>query len=387
MILCVSPHLHPEPRWTPAAGALAAAAAALCAACSPGKTVETLPPGFRQDSFAQEAASKIDVLWVIDNSASMQSVQNELATSLTRFMDTFSRGLVDYRIAVTTTDVFNDQGQFVSSPPVIDPSLGDPVYRFQQSVRVGTQGKGHEEAFEAARLAIEREKASAAAVLQERDACLAACAGGTQACRDDCAHRHEPRFMRPQAHLYLVFVSDEEEQSAGEVRFFQRAFESALGPGNEGSVAVAAICGDVPSPPCGAKPGVRYAALAAATGGIAASICDPTFEAHLQRLALDAAGLKHKFVLTAPPDPATLAVEVRYRCDTPRSELHCEKVDDGCAGKARDARALVCTPLKGESDGVSFEAATNALFFRGASVPGLRSEVVASYLVGGDAAP
>jgi hypothetical protein len=367
-------------------GILAAAGmAGLVAACGPGKTVATLPPGFRQDTFGQEAASKIDVLWVIDNSASMASVQEELSTSLTRFMDTLSRGLVDYRIAVTTTDVFGDQGQFVGNPAVIDPSLPDPVFQFQRSVRVGTQGKGHEEGFEAARLAIEREKASAAAVLEELDACLAGCAGAPQACRDDCARRHEPRFMRRGAHLYLVFVSDEEEQSAGEVRFFQRTFESALGAGNEGAVAVAAICGVAPIPqPCKARAGVRYAALAAATGGITASICDPTFDAHLQRLALDAAGLKHKFALAARPDLSTLGVEVRYRCDTVRSELHCESVDDGCAGKARDARALVCRPRKGEVDGYSFEESTQSLFFRGASVPGLRSEVVASYQVAAD---
>ncbi len=368
-----------ELRWT-----LAAVAACLAAACGQGKTVATLPPGFRQDTFDQEAASKIDVLWVIDNSASMKSVQDELATSLTRFMDTFSRGLVDYRIAVTTTDVFNDQGEFVSVPPVIDPSLADPVYQFQKSVQVGTQGNGHEEAFEAARLAIARETVSASAVLEQRDACLAGCAGGTQACRDDCTSRYEPRFMRPDAHLYLVFVSDEDEQSAGEVRYFQRFFEGALGPGNEGSVAVAAICGDVPAPPCSAKPGVRYAALAAATGGITASICDSTFDSHLQLLALDAAGLKHKFALTAVPDPATLAVEVRYRCDTVRTDLHCASVDDGCAGKPADERALICTPLQGDADGVSFEAATNSLFFQGASVPGLRSEVVASYQASAD---
>lgn len=377
----MSPTDSSTPSRAPRRAAPACAALAAClGACGQGKTVSTPPPGFRQDTFAQEAASKIDVLWVIDNSASMQPEQDELSTSLTRFMDTFSRGLVDYRIAVTTTDVFNDRGEFLGNPPIIDPALPDPVASFQQRVRVGTGGKGHEEAFEAARLAIEREQASAVAILSQLDACRAGCSGATaQRCRDDCGARYEPRFMRPEAHLYLVFVSDEDEQSFGEVRFFQRFFESALGPGNEGSVAVAAICGDVPTPPCGARPGVRYAELAQATGGLVASICDPTFDAQLARLAVDAVGLKRKFALGAAPALATLSVEIHYRCDTPRGELVCASVDDGCASKARADRALVCTPAQGEADGWTFESATGSLFFHGASMPGLRSEVVASY--------
>lgn len=351
------------------------------AGCSEGRTIETPPPGFRQDVFAQDAASKIDVLWVVDNSASMQPHQDELATSFTRFMELFSRGRVDYRIAVTTTDVFNDQGEFIGNPAIVDPSLADPVAAFQKNVKVGTGGKGHEEAFEAARLAIEREKQTAAAVLVERQVCVDNCpAGSGDSCKDACAAAHEPRFMRPEAHLYLVFVSDEDEQSFGEIRYYQRYFEQSLGAGNEGAVSVAVIVGDAPAPPCDASPGTRYLALAQAMSGIVGSICDATFDKQLERIALDAAGLKRKFGLSKRPDTTTLELTVKYRCDTPAAQMgRCESVERDCQGKPPETQGVLCTPPLGEPDGWTYETSTNSLFFHGDAVPGLRSVLVASY--------
>ena len=377
-------HLTPAPdrpalgrvgRWTWLALAL------LTVACSKDRIITTPPPGFRKDVFPQDAASKIDVLWVVDNSASMKPEQDELATSFSRFMELFDRGLVDYRIAVTTTDVFRDQGQFIGNPDIVDPTLPDPVATFQKNVRVGTGGTGHEEAFEAARRAVEREKAASADVLAQRDACVAACASGpTQTCQDGCAAQYPQRFMRTDAHLYIVFVSDEDEQSFGEVRFYQRYFEEALGLGNEGSVSVAVICGDVPTPPCAAQPGTRYAALAQAMDGIVGSICDATFDSHLSRIALDAEGLKRKFGLSKKPDTTTLAPVVNYRCDTPQDQMGaCDSTEDGCAGQPPETLGIACTPPQGDADGWTFEESTNSVFFHGAAVPGLRSLVVVSY--------
>lgn len=366
---------------------LCVALSALAAAgCNEDRIIERPPPGFRQDVFAQDAASKIDVLWVVDNSASMQEEQEELATSFTRFMELFSRGQVDYRIAVTTTDVFNDQGLFIGTPEIVDPSLADPVAAFQKNVKVGTGGKGHEEAFEAARLAVEREQQAAAGVLADRQACVSACPDGpTDRCRDGCAAAHSPRFMRPEAHLYLVFVSDEDEQSFGEVRYYQRYFEESLGVGNEGAVSVAVIAGDVPTPPCEATPGTRYAALATAMSGIVGSICDSTFDRHLERIALDAAGLKRKFGLSRKPDTTTLELTVKYRCDTPKAQMgRCASTVNECQGKPPEAQGILCTPPQGEPDGWTYELSTNSLFFHGDSVPGLRGVLVVSYQAEGE---
>ncbi len=362
--------------------AFAVLAALALASCNQTKLVNSPPPGFRQDVFNQEAASKIDVLWVIDNSGSMAAYQQELSVSLSRFMELFTRGQVDYRIAVTTTDVTHDQGAFIGNPAIIDSSLADPVAAFQRNVMVGTGGSGHEEAFEAARLAIAREKQATDDTLAKADACKAACPKSSQTCLDNCAAKNQPDFMRPDAHLYLVFISNEEEQSFGEIRYFQRIFEEALGVGNEGAVSVSTICGDVPSVPggCGATPGVRYKSLADATGGIFGSICEATFDKQLERLALDAVGLKRKFRLGRKPDPGTLSLELRYRCDTQPSQMgRCDQQTRDCQGQTADHLGISCVPPQGEPNGWTYEISDNSLIFHGDSVPGLRSQLIVSY--------
>ncbi len=348
--------------------------------CEERRLVQLEVDGFRQDVFAQEAASKLDLLWLIDNSGSMAPHQDLLAAGLRRFMTLLDRGLVDYRIAVTTTDARADRGQFCGSPAIVTPQLADPVAAFQRNVRVGTEGTGHEEAFEAARLAIERERERAAQAIERQERCLAACAEADARCADDCEAAHAPEFMRQNAHLHLIFVSDEDEQSAGELRFFQRFFETSLGLGNEGAVRVAALCGEVPAARCARAPGVRYRALVEAMDGISASICDESFETHLEAIALDAAGLKRKFALSNRADPATVSVEIAYRCDSEAAHIGaCQERSDDCEGQLPATYGIRCVPPRGEVDGWTFEARANALLFHGDALPGLRARIVVSY--------
>lgn len=357
---------------------------ALCAlaSCEEKRLVQLDIDGFRQDVFEQEAASKLDLLWLVDNSGSMAAHQTLLAEGLKRFMTLLDRGLVDYRIAVATTDARADRGQFQGSPTIVTPQLADPVAAFQRNVQVGIEGTGHEEAFEAARLAIEREQLRAAEVIAAAQRCLDTCASADEACEAACEAAHAPEFMRPNAHLHLIFVSDEDEQSVGELRFFQRFFETSLGVGNEDAVRVATLCGEVPSSSCARAPGVRYRALVDAMGGIAASICDESFETHLEAIALDAAGLKRKFTLSNKANPETLSVEISYRCDSEEAHIGaCQERSDACEGQAPSTFGIRCVPPDGAVDGWTFEARANAILFHGDALPGLRARIVASYHV------
>ena len=76
----------------------------LLAACRPENLSATLPPDVRVDTYAQQAASKIDVLWVVDNSGSMAARQENLAKNFQSFIGIFSRGQIDFRLAVTTSN-------------------------------------------------------------------------------------------------------------------------------------------------------------------------------------------------------------------------------------------------------------------------------------------
>src|SRR6476661_1030667 len=97
-------------------------AAGLLAGCPEGKLKKTLPPDVRVDTYSQQAASKIDVLWVVDNSGSMAPRQQNLARNFSSFIDVFTKNSINFRIAVTTTDIFKSAGEFRGNPSVIGPT-------------------------------------------------------------------------------------------------------------------------------------------------------------------------------------------------------------------------------------------------------------------------
>ena len=48
-------------------------------------------------------------------------------------------------------------------------------------------------------------------------------------------------FLREQASLFLIMVSDEDDKSYGPVAYYNRLFEGYKGPGNEALISVSAI--------------------------------------------------------------------------------------------------------------------------------------------------
>lgn len=359
--------------------AAAALLALLATACRDDRLVSALPPGLRVDTYAQQSASKVDVLWVVDNSGSMAPRQENLARNFQAFITLFRQGSIDFRLAVTTTDIFTRPGELVGTPALLAPDTPDLERAFARNVRVGTSGSAYEAGLEAARLALERQEEEGAPWRAALATCEAGC--GTEACREDCAVRYPVPFLRPGAFLYLVFVTDEEDRSPYELRAYWRAFEQAQGIGNDGTVVASAIIGEGPANTCGATAGRRYQELARLTGGEVGSICDAEFADTLRALATSAVGLRRTFVLSHVPDPETLEVRIRYPCGVPAEAVaDCEAVDrTGCEGRPTEALETVCTPRREGPDGWRHEAERGALFFAGRSVPGLGSRVEVKY--------
>ena len=381
-------------------------------ACSGEKLNRVAAPGTHTETFDQVAASKIDLLWVIDNSGSMADKQLKVAASLSRFIDVFARGNIDYRIAVTTSDAFarvpGSAGTFfhtAGTPEIIKPTDDDPLAEFQTNIKVGITGSAHDEGLAAAKLAIERVGQVNAPILAARSACVQACAarGDAKACVKDCQAQHEPEFLRPEAFFYLVFVADADDVSGGDVVYYARYLKTAKGLGNELQVSTSTIAGNPAGEPtaCNADPAVKYAGVSALTGGIFASICEPTFDQNLTRLAQDAVGLQSHFLLGALPKLETLQLEVAYRCDTPHIQLaSCKSVSDTCAAAAPDFLGLLCTPPpatvvavdashpEGFTAGWSYQCADNSISFhrdaQANAVPGLRSQLRVSFVPGKD---
>ncbi len=371
------PAAHGYPRMT-RLRLPAALLAVLSLACGQEKLRPTLPPDVRVDTYAQQGASKIDVLWVVDNSGSMASRQENLARNFQSFIELFARGSIDYRLGVTTTDIFKEQGRLVGTPKVVGPATPNAVTAFANNVKVGILGSPYEAGLEAAHLAIEVQKATNEAKVE---ACKRACLASRPSCPAECETKTEFEFLRAGAYLYIVFVTDEEDESAEDVRYYYRYFETAKGIGNDGTVTTAAIMGDVPTNTCGATPGTRYKALSDLTGGEVGSVCDANFAATLKKLATNAVGLKRKFALQAKPNLQTLLVRLKYPCNVAAETLTpCASVDRSqCEGAEAGAQNLVCTPVQGGPDGWTYEAANNVVYFAGESVPGLSAQVELQY--------
>lgn len=331
-----------------------------------------LPKDVRVDSFVQQSATKIDVLWVVDNSGSMLLRQQNLGANFKSFIDEFVRNGVDYRIAVTTTDVIHDQGAFQGTPAIITPKLANPVQAFATNVAVGTDGSQYEVGMQAALMAIDKQTKANAAKQTTYERCADGCLvqADPTACASTCATQSGIEFMRPDAYLYIVFVTDEDDNSAEDVRYFWRKFELAKGIGNSSMVTTAAIIGDVPANNCRATPGVKYKALSDLTGGEVGSICDNNFSATLGRLASNAVGLRRRFVLGEKPNVQTVTVRYRYPCNTPAERLKsCQTKDASqCNDSSGDAMNLQCTPVQGGPDGWVYEPDRQDIYFSGSSV-------------------
>jgi len=141
-----------------------------CTGSSPSFSILAQNQSFQQASntFAQ---NQIDILWVVDNSGSMQTSQANLASNFSAFISKFQTLGLDYHMAVTTTDAylagsyFNNQysnysptaaqfkdgfvgtyGQGVSGVKVMT-SANTTSTIFQQNLSTGTTGSGDERAF------------------------------------------------------------------------------------------------------------------------------------------------------------------------------------------------------------------------------------------------
>ncbi|MFL5321487.1 MAG: hypothetical protein ACJ790_17630 [Myxococcaceae bacterium] len=312
------------------------------------------------DVYQQVSVRKVDILWVVDSSGSMAPKQARLAANFQGFMNQLvnAQPPIDFHIAVTTTDTDDaasrgalrpwtmgtNTANFISCTPT---STGgsvcnagtptDAVTAFQQMATVGTNGSAVERGLYATYLAL-----------------------------TNPANLGSDKFVRPDAALYVVAVSDEDDSSCnpvlkqpictadpgcrcapdnalggsgtyGSTAYYSRFLETYKGYGNEGLVAFAAItalAGDadagVPSqfgdpnfhagccraldggscPTSGSNDGGfevayfggRYLKVASDTGGVAVDICQNDFSGALNSLGYAASGLRKEFRLTRNPD-------------------------------------------------------------------------------------
>ena len=139
------------------------------------------------DVFQQEPISEVDILFVIDNSVSMQGEQERVASGFEAFITSMTDSNIDFHIGVVNTDMDadnGDRGKLLGDPNYLT-NEDDYVKLFKQRIKVGTEGSDKEKGLSAALRAVTEPLASGA----------------------------NYGFMRPEATLSIIFVADENDCS------------------------------------------------------------------------------------------------------------------------------------------------------------------------------
>lgn len=266
----------------------------------------------RIDTFKQVPAPKVDVLFVIDDSFSMGDDQERLRQELPQVVSLAATWSQDYHIGITTTDTLQVRGEFVGFPRFADVTV-DPV-AFAGNLLVGTAGYYIEKGLEAAYLALYNRSQQTDLVCNPD--IPAQCPGDDGEglgliCVDGLCAGRNAGFLREDAELVIIIVSDEEDSSPQTVGWYVDRFADLKRPGSGVGVVVHSVI-VTPAGCLGGfgTPGQRYTQTSEALGGKVVSICAPDFGAEFEKVAVRTFGLKDRFYPTLAPDPSTLSVTV-----------------------------------------------------------------------------
>lgn len=234
---------------------------------------------------------EVDVLWMIDNSGSMAEEQARVIASISSFFAYFETLGLDYHMGVVTTDIVTPTmaGQLQGSPAYITPTTPNGEVELAEAINVGTEDMGDESGLAALKLAL----------------------------TDPVLSTTNTGFLRDEAQLVIVFLTDEPEQS-GVPSSDYIAWLSTL-KADPSYINVSSIVGDYDvgckttcdGAPSTAQPGNAYVDVAAAFPGVFGSICACDLSTVLADVGLDGTLFTRIFRLTSTPaDPASIAIEV-----------------------------------------------------------------------------
>ncbi len=256
------------------------------------------------DTFTQSSQPQVDILWVVDNDDNQQ-VQQLVAQNLPSFMQYALSAGIDFHMAVTATDVCqtgtSDDGWFDpcshcaemgSNATIVTPQTQpDPTSVLQNLIQVGQSGGCDDPLFEPAYEALQPSLLSG----------------------------HNSGFLRPNAYLAVIGISDGDDNSQQSVQFYYNFFESVKGFRNASMFSFSAV-NELPTDSAGGcSNGLAYdddpsqvtrvPQMVQMTGGLNVDICTSDWGSSLQQLGNIAFGARTSFPLTAQPaDPTKITV-------------------------------------------------------------------------------
>jgi hypothetical protein len=324
--------------------------------CLPGCKIEnSIIRDKGTDTFYQVEVDEVDILFVVDNSASMQEEQAALASGFESFVSELELANANFHIGVISTSQDTtdpERGYLLGDTPYLT-AEDDYLTEFRKRVELGTNGSDKEKGLQAAAYALSPEMLVT----------------------------YNGSFLRPEANLLVIIVSDEEDCSDdGKLdaldsaacyeqpelltpvqTLVARIFDSKY---NGEFVQIAAIVGPYDQSCADSYPGHRYADAALLTGGLLSKICDPDWSTVMYDLGLNAVGILDTFKLSSLADVTTLEVTVDQD------------------GEGPTPPAPVLPDL---ANGWSYDWQYGTLKFNGLSVPPRGATIVVTYeIVPGD---
>lgn len=277
----------------------------------------------QEDIFYQAAqeTKQLDIVWIIDNSGSMSDEQAALGTNFSAFIDNFITKNVNFKMAITTTDTSsaNKKGRMVTGSDIklTSTKAQENATQFKTDftnlVRVGTSGSGNEKGLEAS---------------------------------EGFMEKYANTFVRSDAYLAVVVISDEEDQSAKTVKEYTDYLKSFKN--TSGLVKVYSVV-DVNNTNCcqnGITTGSeRYKTASNNTSGTIANIRDDFYNV-LSDMGESIINLLDSFALANEPLTGTLKVFVNNV----------------------------------ETTSYTYEASTHSIKFNAGSLPPVGAEIKVTYL-------
>jgi hypothetical protein len=314
------------------------------------------------DIFDQARDPTVDVLFVIDDSGSMTAVQDQVGNNFPQFFTASNVSAANYHIAVTTTltvgtgcvDIGGNancadhemSGHYTacSNDRFLTPTTSNPESQFDCNVRVSNNRNPSRPNSDSGEGGL-RGAYNFLSAPKINDPIIN---GG---------------FLRDEAKLHVILVSDEPDQSRGPTDLYIDFFRNLKGFRNEGLVAVSAIA-KRDNESCGGDDGnvgsERYEDVVNALNGRFQSICDDDWSNTMRNLGLDSLGLQVEFFLTRAATESTIQVCVRDGSTTAT-----------CQPSARTSST--------SANGWFYDAGTNSVVFNAGSVPSRGSRVEVRY--------
>jgi hypothetical protein len=355
-----------------------------------------------QQSFTQAFNNQIDILWVVDNSGSMAPLQANMTANFQSFIQNFQSVGYDYRMAMTATDAYKANSNFVgyssansglslfldggySTPAsgtfVILPTTPNLDTVFLDNATTGIGGSGDERAFSSmmttlnntSNVAFPRPTAFfAIIILSDEDDfsnfSRTESSWGSNAAADHCYYDTTMDTTATTAYSGTGHVSTcaglNPQTPPDSVSSYEGALDTltgSTGSTRRWSVSTIAVLDSACQLSHSQSPvnndsafvsviGQRYIQISQDTQGYQGSICDASYANSLSSIASNIVALSTQFFLTQTPQAGSIAVTVNG-----------------------------ATAPQDPNNGWEYNSGTNSIMFFGSSVPPQGAQIVVTF--------